>query len=185
MSCMMLIVTGGTPVQFRFETFSEMHAAAHQAIRERAFKIPGMTLCIGEKTVLVLLSEEGMQAREADIQAAQRVGVMPNLMEVREDQFVVVIQNGTQELEPMVFGSMETCQHILDESLKQGFVENVFRPEHEHLICVLGVGVLLRAVTGKDFLEVRRQRSVQQLRQQMQPQPGAPPPGRIVLPGRR
>jgi hypothetical protein len=184
MSYMMLIVTGGTPVQFKFEAFAEMHAAARQAIRDKAFKIPGMLLCIGEKTVLVLLSEEGMQAREADVQAAQKIGVMPNRVEVKEEHFVVVVQNGQQELEPMVFGSMESCQRILDDALQQGFIENVFRHEHEHLICVLGPGVLLRAMPGKDFLEVRRQRAVQSMRQQMQAPPGGQPP-RIVLPGRR
>jgi hypothetical protein len=184
MSYTMLIVTGGTPVQFRFDAFTEMHAAAHQAIKDGAFKIPGMALCIGPKTVLVLLSEEGVLAREADVRDAQRSGFMPDRVGVRADQFVLVVQNGQQELEPMTFGSMESCQHVLDASLTQGYVENVFRQEHEYLICVLGPGVLLRAMSGKDFLEVRRQRSVQHMRQQMQPQPGAQPP-RIVLPGQR
>lgn len=179
----LIIRTTFVNMQIPFEDLHTAMTKARESAESGHCRTPDMTLMFGPGTQLNVIDVQELPEIDRDLKATAASGnlSLPERFSVEDEDHVLFMQDAASPgtLPPLTYPSRQAVDNAITFGLKNGYIEFVIKEGRDHLFITLGPGVLLMPQTGKPYLEQRRARLAQQMRQQAAQ--GAP---RILLPGR-
>jgi hypothetical protein len=173
-----------TPVLTKCENAEEAFAAAHKAMKIGHHKTKGLTVIIGPGSLLNVISEEEVQLAQRKADEACRSGgfIETGRNTVKPEDHILHIQMGQVPLPPLAYKTEEERDNAIEEGLKTGHIEYVFKQDHDHFFIMLGTGVMLMSIGGASFIDQRRKALAMQQKMQAEALEAAGGGSKIVLP---
>lgn len=168
---------------FKFDSFRNTVLAALAAMDNGYHRAATQAVILGEGSLLNVMSDESIARAQQTAAEAQRSGglVQNSRNEVVDSDFVLYIQFGLVQLPPFVYKHEDARDAAVEEALKTRRLTYIFEEGHDHFYMMLGSGTMIISITGKEFMEKRREALAAHQKELMRQQQADPkiflPPG--------
>lgn len=144
---------------FKYNTLDEAQDAAQNAMDNSFHRGENITLFLGEGTLLSVMSDEAISAADRSDAEAKRSGhlLQNDRHAVTDEDFVLQVQFGMAQVPPLVYETAEERDAVVQSALISRNISYIFEEHHDYFYIMLGSGSMLYSITGKLFLEKRRE----------------------------